>query len=159
MQGATTLDQFIAEWNGKQCEFDGKYEYECVDLVQMYNKECIGAPSWTGNAKDYDNNPRPMFYTRQNNTLLYVPPKGAIAVWSSRRGNGNGHVGIVTSANLLNFVSFDQNWSKPHFTQLENHNYTDVVSFLVPREQNIGGVYNALIGDLRNIVNKYPLLS
>src|SRR3990167_6622370 len=107
-----TFDEFIDKYRGQKVEFDGIYEYQCVDLVKMYNKEVIGAPQIMGNAKDYAKNPLPEYYEYMVNHLWYIPQKGAIAVWNGNVGEGNGHVAIVTTASLMKFRSFDQNWPK-----------------------------------------------
>jgi hypothetical protein len=39
-----TIGEFIKKWNGKVCDFDGKYGSQCVDLYRMYVKEVLGYP-------------------------------------------------------------------------------------------------------------------
>ena len=52
----------------------------------------------------------------------YIPPRGAIAVW---QGFQYGHVAIVLSAELMSFISIDQNWNGRQELQRVKHNYTD----------------------------------
>jgi surface antigen len=137
-------------------EFDGVYEYQCVDLVQIYNKEVINAPSLKGNAKDYAVNTQPNFYEYKINYLWYIPPRGSIAIWNDKAGGGFGHVSIVLSANLMKFTSLDQNWPTGAVVSEIEHNYINVMGFLVPRDQNVIEKYNALIDDIRQIGVRYP---
>lgn len=151
-----TLNEFIAERLHEHNEFDGEYPNQCVDLVQYYNEDVVGAPPFHGNAKDYVNNPLPAYYNFHSNPLWYVPPSGAIAVWNGNVGGGFGHVGVVTEASLLRFKSFDQNWPEGNVAEIIEHNYTNVVGFLIPKPVNNISMYNGLLTDLENLLKRYP---
>ena len=153
-----TLDEFVKKYEGKKIEFDGMYDYQCVDLVQQYNKDVVGAPPMSGNGKDYDRNPRPTHYAYHKNTLWYIPPRGAIAVWSENVGDGFGHVAIVLDASLMSFTSLDQNWPFGGEVQQVKHNYRNVLSFLVPRDNDVVEKYNALVDEIRRISKQFPKL-
>lgn len=150
-----TLDEFKEKYLGQPVNFDGAYPEQCVDLVQMYNKEVIGAPAWNGDAHTYARNPEPSHYEYHKNTPLYIPPKGAIAVWNSKVGYGHGHTAIVLSAGLMSFTSIDQNWVDVKRCTIVTHTYTNVDCFLVPRGESIDKVYNQLVGDLQTLAQKY----
>ena len=151
-----TLEEFVAKYEGEKVEFDGKYDYQCVDLVQQYNKDVIGAPPMSGNGKDYDRNPRPTHYAYHKNTLWYIPPRGAVAVWNGNVGGGFGHVSVVLEASLMRFTSLDQNWPIGGEVQKVKHNYTNVLSFLVPRGEDIALRYNVLVDEIRRITRQFP---
>lgn len=127
------LDDFIATNLGKKVELYGEPRYQCVDLVEQYNRDVIGAPRLYGNAADFARNPQPNFYTYIKNTLMYIPPRGAIAVWNRNVGNGNGHTAIVLEANLMKFKSLDQNWPQGDPVLVVDHDYKNVDGFLVPK--------------------------
>jgi len=153
-----TLDDFIPTYTGKFVEFDGKYPNQCVDLIKLYNRDVIGAPQIMGNAIDYQNNPLPTFYTYEKNTLLYIPPRGAIAVFNEKWGNGLGHTGIVTKAWIMKLTLFEQNNPVGNPCTEIVHNYLQILGFLVPKEQKDDDKYNQLVDELRSIVNRYPKL-
>ncbi len=151
-----TIDEFITKYQNQPVEFDGMYEYQCVDLVQQYNKEVIDAPKLSGNAKEYARNPQPSYYEWKVNTPWLVPLRGSIVVWNEKEGNGFGHCAIVLEASLMKFKSLDQNWDKVPRAVVVEHKYTNVLGFLVPRQRNLNDRYNMLVEDLRALMNKYP---
>lgn len=150
-----TLDEFYNLHKEKFLDFDGIYEFQCVDLTKAYDREVIGGTGLKGNAIDYIKNPSPQFYEYFSNTLLYIPPKGAIAVWNSKVGAGFGHVGIVLEASLMKFKSFDQNWPKGSPPLLVDHTYTNVVGFLVPKTYIIKSKDYEIVSDLKWLVSKH----
>lgn len=92
---------------GKALDYDGKYGAQCVDLI-CYYYQYLGTTSPGGNAEEYRRNNLPSGWTRVYEN--YQP--GDIAVWkpSYRYGSysttENGHVGIVTSADInVNFYN------------------------------------------------------
>lgn len=128
-----TLSEFRAAWNGKFNNLDQALGPQCVDLVEQYNKDVIGAPRIGGNAVDLSKNASPDFYEYAVNTLTYIPPAGAIALWNNKVGEGNGHCSIVLAANIITFKSFDQNWPKGSAVHEQMHSYINVDGFLVPK--------------------------
>ena len=152
-----TLSDFINARIGKQVDFDGQYGYQCVDLVEFYNHDVVGAPALGGNAVDLARNPQPNFYSYNANTPFYIPPAGAIAIWNTNLGDGYGHCAIVLNASLMSFVSLDQNWPKGAPVSKVTHNYQNVIGFLVPRVSNPAERYNSLVNDLRTLVGNYQL--
>lgn len=151
-----TLDEFRTKYLGKQVEFDGVYEYQCVDLTKAYCKEVLETPVIMGNAIDYNKNPLPAHFEYHINHLWYVPPRGAIAVWNNQVGGGFGHVGVVLEASLMKFTSLDQNWPKGAPVSDVQHNYTNVSGFLVKRRTDVLSKYNFLVDDLRTLATRYP---
>jgi CHAP domain len=130
-----TLDEFVKKWEGQPCDFDGKLGLQCMDLVEQYNKDVIGAPRIYGNANDLKNNASTKFYQYFPNSLTYIPPVGAIACWTNTNGGTVQHGSIVLSANILSFISLDENWPAGSRVHKQLHNYLKpkVAGFLVPR--------------------------
>jgi len=153
-----TLAEFVTKYKGQHIEFDGLYLYQCVDLVQLYNKEVIGAPPLKGNAKEYANNPRSDFYEYKINYLWYIPPRGSIAVWGGNLGAGFGHVSVVLEASLTKFTSLDQNWPTGAPVTEVLHIYSNVLGFLVPRSNDVTSIHNALVLDLQRLVGIYQMI-
>ena len=154
-----TLEQFVAEWNGKKNNFDGVYENQCVDIVKQYVQDVLNLPIWSGEPRYYGSIADKRFFEFHANTPLYIPRAGSIAIWNGNVGRGFGHVGIVTSANLLKFVSFDQNWPELSPCILVNHTYQSVTGFLYPRGMDILSQYNALVSEINSLQAKYRVLS
>jgi hypothetical protein len=130
-----TLDQFITTWNGKQLEVAGTPDarYQCTDLANGYIRDVLKLPiiEWT-DAKDFSSKAGDK-YTYIKNTPEGYPLKGDIVVWSGAIGNGHGHIAVCISGDANQFVSFDQNWSKPLFCAIETHNYMAVDGWLRPQ--------------------------
>lgn len=98
---------------GKRIDTDGRYGAQCVDLIVQYCKTNFGwNPQGSGNAEAYRTVTLPnSSWKRIQNTPDFIPQPGDIAIWNPTSGNGYcGHVAIVVSANINNFVSVDQNW-------------------------------------------------
>lgn len=150
-----TFDEFITKYDGKLVDFDGSYPNQCVDLVEFYNRDVIGAPRLGGNAAELARNPQADFYDKKVNTPFYIPPRGAIAVWNRNVGNGNGHTAIVLEASLLTFRSFDQNWPTGAPCTGVNHNYNNVDCFLVPLNKDGQSKLFLLLRNLQQLINVY----
>ena len=109
---------------------------QCVDLVKAYYAFLTGDISWhkkgLGNAWEYVSNEKPSICTRYTNTPTFLPLPGDVAVWNQNEGGGDGHVAIVVSADLNNFVSLDQNWPKGYPCNYRNHNYNNISCFIRP---------------------------
>ncbi len=98
---------------GKRIDTDGQWGAQCVDLIVQYCKSNFGwNPQGSGDAKAYRTVKLPnSSWKRIQNTPEFVPQPGDIAIWNPASNNGNcGHVAIIISANVNNFVSVDQNW-------------------------------------------------
>jgi len=150
-----TLDQFVANWRDKPVDYDKALGFTCMDLVEQYNADVVGAPRLYGNAIDLDKNPQPVYYTRHANPLWYIPPKGSIAVFKAFVGGGYGHCGIVLSADLMTVELFEQNWQGAKYPLSFRHSYNDIISFLVPVEDDYKNKYYGLIGEVKGVLQKY----
>lgn len=108
------------------------YRNQCVDLIQVYCREELNLPLVPGNAKDWFNNADSRFYEKIKNTYWVIPKIGDIVVFGEAVG-AYGHIAIIKTANLFNFVSFDQNWPLNTPAHFQNHNYNGVIGFLRPK--------------------------
>lgn len=131
-----TFDEFVNTYLGKKVDFDGVYGGQCVDLYRQYVKDVIGglqsAPVigaydiWETYNKDT--------FTRIDNTPTGVPQKGDVVIWNKNVGGGFGHVAIFIEGNANSFTSLDQNWPTLSVVTKTNHNYTNVLGWLHPKE-------------------------
>lgn len=117
---------------------DGYYGKQCMDLYNHYVNNVIGVQDVGADyAKNiiYNQNVKNNFKIVKNYPE-YIPPKGAIAVWT---GFKYGHVGIVLEANINTFKCIEQNWEydKRLLTE-EVHNYFDgaPIYFLEPKNRS-----------------------
>lgn len=135
-----TTDQFITKWNGRYVDFDGKFGFQCVDLVRQFVKEMYGLDPYkaiptTGSAKDIFNNFKDnQFFKKIKNTPTGVPQKGDITFWGYYPfiTGWTGHVAIFVAGDTHNILSFDQNYGRPNFCRYVNHNnnYKGVLGWL-----------------------------
>lgn len=95
---------------GSQVDFDGKFEFQCVDLMRDYARYAEYPPITTyGNAYDLWIKWLGSNYTRVYNTISAVPPVWAIIFWKQWK---YGHVAIAWRANILWVEVLEQNgWS------------------------------------------------
>lgn len=150
-----TLDEFVQKWNGKQLEVAGSAnaKYQCVDLVNGYFRDVLNLPiiEWT-NAKDFPERVSTEHFDwilKDSNT---VPTKGDVPVWNGRVGGGAGHIAIcLDNANIASFKSFDQNWSKPLFCTIENHNYSNIRGWLRPKTKQESVDTNKIVTSVEQI--------
>ena len=124
-----------AEWAlsqiGKSIDYDGVYGVQCVDLIKAYYSY-LGVNAVKGNGCDYITNALPSGWQRIKNTPDFIPQPGDIAVWTSAVGGGYGHVGIVISGGLREFVSVDQNWGGKSARKV-THNYSGFWGVIRPK--------------------------
>lgn len=68
------------------------------------------------------------------NSLTYVPPAGALAIFGTSLGVA-GHIALVLSGStVFNLRTSDQNWDYKQYIQAVNHiGYRGVIGFLVPK--------------------------
>lgn len=130
-QAATSLTRDEAlNWAraqiGKSIEADGcapgsACYAQCVDLIKAYY-QALGVSAVRGNGSDYVSNALPSGWQRIRNSATFVPQPGDIAVFTGGY-NGWGHVGIVETANINNYVGIDQNWSGQYVQRVSPHPY------------------------------------
>jgi len=131
-----TLDDFIKKYDGKFLEVAGSpgAEDQCVDCANGYIRDVLGLPiiEWT-NAKNFpihtgDN------YDYIKNTPNGVPQKGDLIIWD---GTQWGHIAIFISGDVNWFTSFDQNWPVGSVCHKVDHDYTNVIGWMRPKEKKM----------------------
>jgi len=135
-----TIDKFIEKNLGRYIDYDKHYGNQCVDLMREYIIECLGKdPYKVIPANNYAKN---MYYNysgkdliKIRNTPTGVPKKGDIIFWGTYPFVTGiaGHVGIVVSANINNFVVFNQNYPTNSPCLLRKFNYKGVIGWLSTR--------------------------
>lgn len=138
-----TIKQFIDKWIGKEADFDGHYQGQCVDLFRYYCQEVLqikqpagvwgAANFWT----NFDTDPvLKEHFTKIANTADFVPKEGDVAVWNFNAGGGYGHIAIVIGKDHTKsyFHSFDQNWSRVSYCEIVKHTYTNLYGVLRPKQ-------------------------
>ncbi len=146
-----TYQDFKNKWNGKGCDFDNYYGFQCMDLAEQYNKDVVGANRIGGNAKDAVNNYDRNKYSYIVNTPTGVPSQGDIIVWGVMPGNAYGHIAIYDNGNVNDFVSLDQNWPVGSLTHLQSHNYNYVLGWLHPK--TVAKNWDDVVQRMKNALN------
>lgn len=111
-------EEFIQKWNGRYCDFDGHWGFQCMDLLRQYEQEVHGVKPYeaipaAANAKQCFYNFREnQYYRKIINGKLNVPKKGDIVFWGYYPGvtGWAGHVGIFDSGDLYTIIAFNQNY-------------------------------------------------
>ena len=142
-----TIDTFFITYNGRFIDFDGKYGFQCVDLIRQYIKEVLGwepyaALPTTGNAKDIFNkfpDGGNKYFTKIKNSPTNVPKKGDIIFWKTSYWypwlyGWAGHTAVVSVAWLMGLNVFGQNYPTKSFCKFATHTYKDCLGWLRPRK-------------------------
>ena len=138
-----SFDEFISKYSGRFVNYDGKYGYQCVDLIRQYCKEVIGVEGYTaipqtGAAKSIFNNfPNAgnKYFTKILNSPTNAPQKGDIVFWGTYLfvTGWAGHTGVCSESNVMNFISFDQNYPTGQPCKFVKHSYKGVLGWLTPK--------------------------
>ena len=132
-----TLDQFVAEYDGKRIVSAGGLGGQCVDLANQYVAELFGFPHEWHNAIDWFGvDPQRFRWVRNDpHDLAQIPPRGSLMVWGPNSGVGTGalgHIDVVLSAGPQSFVGFDQNWPLGAYAHHVAHSYAGVIGWGIP---------------------------
>ena len=65
-----------------------------------------------------------------------VPRYGDVVLWDTHVGGDYGHVAICLSGDVTQFESLDQGWPKLSHVTKTGHNYTHVLGWLRPKNQD-----------------------
>ncbi len=136
-------DQFFNKYNGKFINYDGVWGFQCTDLMRQYVKEVFNVNPYTaipttGSAKNiFKNFKDNKYFKKVLNTPTGVPPKGSIIFFKTSIlppwiYGFDGHVAIVSGADINRMITFDQNYPKRSFCKFVNRNYKDCIGWLTP---------------------------
>ena len=133
-----THKQFTDKYQNRYLDYDGSYGNQCTDLMRAYVKEVykhspyIAIPT-RGNAKDiYRKFATNIYFRKVANTPNNVPSQGDIIFWGTYPfvTGFAGHVGIVDSANVKNFVVFNQNYPTNNPCNFRKFDYRGIMGWL-----------------------------
>jgi len=128
--------------NQKWEVYDPTNKDQCVDAVIGWNEYLGIEPKTFGVQNAYQIYTSPNENTKKNfeiikNSLLGVPKKGDIVVWSNQYGPA-GHTAIATGkGNVLNFEVFSQNDPLGSPCVLKTYSYSKVLGWLRPNIPNV----------------------
>lgn len=113
-----THKQFIDKWNGKFCDYDKAYGFQCVDLMRQYIKEVHGVDAYKAvpagpTAKAiFTNFKDNAYFKKVLNGPFNVPKTGDLIFWGTYPTvtGWAGHVAILDSADLYTLIVFNQNY-------------------------------------------------
>jgi hypothetical protein len=128
-----SLASFVAQWNGRACDFDRAYGYQCVDLVQYWARDGLGRPPLVGNAVDAWWGAQAGGWVRVANGPQNSPTPGDVVVWgpSAMAGTGaTGHIAVAVLADAMHLISFDQNYPSGSWCHVQVHSYDGVLGWL-----------------------------
>lgn len=134
-----TFLQFFNEWNGRFCDYDKAYGYQCVDLIRQYIKEVLGWKPYDAippisYAKYAFTNYNKKYFTQIKNSPTNMPKQGDIIIWKWQWPVTGiaGHIAICSKADVNRLISFDQNYPTRQPCKLVNHSYKGVLGWLRP---------------------------
>ena len=143
------FDEFVKKYNGQAIDYDGGFGVQCVDLIKLYAEKVLGLKFGAfGNAHAYYDNFENIKMLKDNfikikNTPDFVPQKGDIIIWNTRRGNGAGHIALCNGIGTKNyFCSYDMNWNGVKAMQLIKHTYSNVLGVIRFKNQNLNTLKN-----------------
>lgn len=135
-----TFQAFLDKYDGKYIDYDGKFGYQCVDLMRAYMAEVLGMKPYdvlpgAPGAKDiYNRYTGATPFTKIANGKVNYPHNGDIVFWGFYPfvTGINGHVGICVGdgASMWNFITFDQNYPTRTSCHRQLHNYRGVMGWL-----------------------------
>lgn len=134
-----TFLQFFDEWNGKFCDYDKAFGFQCMDLVRQYIKEVLGWKPYevippVNYAKEAFYNYNKSKFTRIENSKTNFPKEGDIVIWKwwwPITGVA-GHIAICSKADVKTMITFDQNYPSKQPCKFVNHSYSGVLGWLRP---------------------------
>lgn len=132
-----TLKQFIDKYIGRKVDYDGYYGAQCMDLYRFYVKEVLELPQTPrvpGAYKVWDT--ATADFEKIKNTPNGVPQPGDIMIWNEGIGK-NGHIGIVTEANVNSFKVFEQNSPPGGACRIGTYTYNHVIGWIRAKKQII----------------------
>ena len=133
-----TLEEFILKWNGRKCDFDGVYGFQCVDLFRQYCvdvlgiKEHTGSCSTSGGAKDlfldYSKMPLEQKYFLRSKQKNWV--QGDVLIWNETQTNKYGHIAIYLGKVNNSFIVFEQDGFKQEGAKINIRGRENLLGYL-----------------------------
>jgi CHAP domain len=175
--------EFINQYKGTNQDFDNGYGSQCVDLARLAVEKLWGIksnvvfpanPAVGGAAHAYTDYPNSLINGNSDsvktieNSIDNCPVEGDIIIWNRNKGGGNGHIALVTEANVNSFTVFEQNngngdgYGKDDACKITQYaDYTDVLGWLhcTKRDQALTAKHGTVtVSDqttMEGFINKY----
>jgi len=112
---AVSYTQFVTARLGKKVDYDGVFQYQCVDLIKQYIKDLTGHEPWVfGGAAAVGYDTGSPFVGIQTWVKIprsegVMPRQGDVIFWWPSTGNSYGHVAIVDSIAWSKVTVIEQN--------------------------------------------------
>jgi CHAP domain len=128
------LVQFASNYAGRSVVFPGGIGGQCMDLAEIYNRDCLGRPALGGNAIDQARRRLPGLIWIPN-TASNWPQPGDLVIWNMAHAvnvGRYGHIAICLAADSWALITLDQNWPTGADTAVRLHLYTGVAGWQHP---------------------------
>lgn len=128
------LVAFITRWRGQPCNFPGGAGGQCVDLANEYLQDVWKHAPQHRNAVDWAGIALPGMRWLANSPTN-TPPAGSLVVWgpyAKEEIGGFGHIAIAVYAEVMELLTFDQNWPEGSPCSLVTHDYGGVLGWHRP---------------------------
>ncbi|WP_415425700.1 N-acetylmuramoyl-L-alanine amidase [Staphylococcus borealis] len=129
--------EYMHSMKGQYIDFDKEFAFQCADVTVDYVYHVTGGIRFYGNAKELHKiNAMPKGWKVVENSKDYVPPVGAIAIYTKGIYSRWGHTGLVwdNSGGTKSFTILEQNFDGNADTpaQLREDDYAGLTHFIVP---------------------------
>ena len=130
----SSLLSFVQRWRGQVCNVPGGAGGQCVDLANQYLQDVWKANPRRLNAVDWSRTVLPGM-TWTPNSPTNTPPAYALVVWGKNAKDEIGpfgHIAVAIYGEVMQFLSFDQNWPSGAPCALVVHDYNGVLGWHRP---------------------------
>jgi hypothetical protein len=131
-----SLEQFLATWDGRKCDWDGRYGNTCVDIAQQYTHDVLGGVPLVGQyAVDIWSTFDPTAYRQHPYIPGWFARPGDLVIWTQNavaQTTSAGHIAICVSATAAGLLSMDQDFPYGSACHLQYHPWDGVLGSLAP---------------------------
>ena len=108
-------NEFKTKYLWKRVDYDKKYWYQCIDLIQQYIKEVWwltpnsfwwSAINWWTNNTTFPSSQ----YIKIPNTKTTIPLPGDIIIFDKTSSNIHWHIALTNNATIKELTVLEQNW-------------------------------------------------
>lgn len=133
-----TFTEFLNKYSGKKVDYDGKYGFQCVDLIRQYHQDVIGGRHtgavtgavefWTR----FGESKLPEYYNRHNITMAEA---GDIVVFDRTVTNKYGHIALFIRKDKNGILVFEQDGLRQDGAKFAVRSLDRVLGCLKPKEE------------------------
>ncbi len=147
------IEEALAALVGHEWDVDGAYGLQCKDVADQYCLFLFG--DWVNTIRPenarlaFDRANMEYFIKVANNPddLNQFPPRGAVIVWDSNMGGGDGHIAVVEDADANGMNVIEQDGFKQVAAYRAHYfSYKYVIGWLIPilpKEQEVAQTMTA----------------